>query len=103
MNKNSRETKIEFWKEKTWFFVRIAHDKKVCNEKSLQKTPIFCTNSPFCAIFSLYFWKKSQILLPKKGRFSIKNDWDIFENDWEIFENDSFLKKSRQKHPQKTW
>jgi len=45
MNKNSGEKKIEFWKEKTWFFVRIAHNGKVCNEKSLQKSAIFCTNS----------------------------------------------------------
>jgi len=33
-----------------------------------------CTNSPICAIFSTYFEKKSHFLLPKKGRFRVKND-----------------------------
>jgi len=49
-------------------------------------------------------------LLPKKGRFSIKNGQEIFVNGQEIFVNGQeifflkcrFTKKTRQKHPQKT-
>jgi len=67
--RNFCREKIEFWNEKMRFFVRIAHSRKACNEKSLQKMPIFCSLLPFCAIFSLIFENFARFLLPKKRPF----------------------------------
>jgi|GEM_PF-5703535 len=55
MNKNSREKKLNSGKKKWVFLSELHTTKKVCNEKYLQKSVIFCTKSPICAIFSLYF------------------------------------------------
>ena len=64
--------------------------------------PIFCSFLPFCAIFSLIFENFSRFLLPKNGRFSIKNGQENFVNSQEIFFSCPFLKKDPKKHPQKT-